>query len=51
MRRLERIGNLMRDVQGLIDRDRRLGDPLGERVAVNELEYERGAVPSMTSNP
>ena len=42
MRRFERLGNLMRDVQGLTDGDRPPGDPLGERVAVDELEYERG---------
>ena len=42
MRCFERIGNLMRDVQGLTDGDRPPGDPLGERVAVDELEYERG---------
>ena len=42
VRRFERFGDLMRDVQRLTDRDRPLGDPLGERVAVDELEDERG---------
>ena len=42
VRRFERIGDLMPDVQRLADRDRPPGDPLGERVAVDELEDERG---------
>ncbi len=42
---LERLGNLSRDGQRFADRDDRLGNPLRERVAVDELEHERrGAV-------
>src|SRR6185503_16443780 len=42
VRRIERLGNLTRDLDRLIDRQRALGEqPIGERAALDELEDER----------
>ena len=41
VRRLERPGDLTGDLEALVDRHRPAGDPLGERVALDELEHER----------
>jgi hypothetical protein len=42
MRRFERIGDLHRDVERLVGRDRTCGDAVGERGAFHELHRERG---------
>ena len=42
VRRFQRVGDLPRDGQRLTDRDVPPFEPIGERVAVDELEDERG---------
>jgi len=37
---LERLGGLLRDREGLVERDRPLGDAVGQRRAFNQLEDE-----------
>jgi hypothetical protein len=41
MRRFERLGNLPRDRQGLVERDRSLGDPIGQRRAFHQFKHQR----------
>ena len=41
MRGLQRLGNLLRDRQRLIQRDRPCDDPVGKRRAFNQLQDER----------
>ena len=42
MRRFERLGNLLRDRQRLVDRDRALRDPIRQRGPLDQLHDERG---------
>ena len=41
VRRLERVGNLVRDRQRLLHRDRSGGDPFGERLSRHQLQDQR----------
>ena len=41
VRRLERLGDLARDRQRLLDRDRSARDPIGERRPFDQLEHQR----------
>ena len=41
MRGFQRFGNLLRDWQRLIHRDRPLRDPVGERRSLDQLQHER----------
>ena len=41
VRRVERVGELPSDVQRLADRQRPAREPVGERLAFDELEHER----------
>jgi hypothetical protein len=40
VRRFERLGHLLRDRERLVDRERALRDPIGERRAIDELDHE-----------
>ena len=42
MRRFQRVGDLPRDGQRFTDRDRPPFEPIGKRLALDELEHERG---------
>ena len=48
--RFERLGDLLRDLQRLVDRDRPARDALGQRLALDELENQR-AQPPPSSRP
>jgi hypothetical protein len=39
--RLQRVGDLTRDAQRLVERHRPLRDPIGQRRALDELEHQR----------
>ena len=41
VRRFQRLGDLSRDRQGFIDRDRALRDAVGERRPFDQLQHER----------
>ena len=41
VRRLERLGDLRRDRQGVVERDRSLRDPLLQGLPVDQLQHER----------
>ena len=41
VRRFERLGDLLRDRQRLVERDRAARDPLREVLALDELHHER----------
>jgi hypothetical protein len=42
VRRIERVGNLHRDLERLVDRDRSPLDPLFELLALDQLEDQEG---------
>ena len=44
MRRFERLGDLPRDRQRFVERDRARRDPLGERRPFDQLQHERACV-------
>ena len=48
--RFERLADLPSDRQGLIDGNRSARDPIGERLAFDEFEYERMGL-TTSSNP
>jgi hypothetical protein len=43
----ERFRNLLRDGEGVIDRQRAAGDPLRQILAVDEFHHERADVPTL----
>jgi hypothetical protein len=41
VRGFERLGNLMRNHQRVVDRDWPAGDAVGQRLAVDQFQYQR----------
>ena len=44
VRRLERLCDLLRDLQRLVNRDRAFRDPIGQRRSVDQLHYKSSGV-------
>ena len=51
VRRFERLGDLPRDRQRFVERNRPARDPLGERLALDQLQHERAGVSPLSSRP
>ena len=50
VRRFERLGDLLRDRQRLVERNRPLRDAVGQRRPLDQLHHQRGR-PSASSRP
>ena len=51
VRGFERLGDLLRDRQRLVERDRAARDPLRQILALDEFHHERGDAVALSSSP